>query len=416
MDQTAADRERAIDLRAMKRRATGLLVLATAIYLWAKIAGDRTGVLGYIEATAEAAMVGGIADWFAVTALFRHPLGLPIPHTAIVEKRKDQIGRSLGDFVQDNFLDRDTVLDRIEKAEPAAKLGAWLSVPANADLAANQIGAVLKAGTEILRDDEVRTAIESIVVTRVEDTPVAPMVGRAVDFAIDGDHHHAVVDAVLNGLGQMLHDNATVLRDRLSTESPWWVPEPLDDRVFERLFDAMQRFVAELAGNRDHELRRNVNARIASLAADLRESPELAQRGEELKAELLHHPQFREWTGGLWEDLKRSLVEAVDDDQSTFSLRLREAVLSAGRSLTDDDDLQRKVDGWIAAIAGYVTDQSSGEAADFIASTIERWDAKDTSERIELQVGRDLQFIRINGTLVGGLAGLLIHLISELAL
>ncbi|NNE75214.1 MAG: DUF445 domain-containing protein [Acidimicrobiales bacterium] len=402
------------DLRRMKWRATGLLIVATVVYFVMRAVADRTGWQGFVEATAEAAMVGGLADWFAVTALFRHPLGLPIPHTAIVPNRKDTIGRSLGDFVQQNFLDGDLVAERLERADIATRLGDWLVQPANARAVGRQAGGVVLAAIDVLNDDDVQAGIEAIVAERVMATPVAPMVGRVVDFAVEGEHHQAIFDSMLRGLAQVLGENQGVLRMRLAQESPWWVPEPVDDRVFERLFIGMQAFLSDLSRDRHHPLRRNLEARIAGLAHELRSSPDLLERGEHLKGELLAHPAFREWTDGLWSDLKAGIVRAAKNPESEMYDRLTEAAQAAGVQLRNDPALRVKVDRWIVTAARGLATHGQAEVSDFIAGTIERWDADETSELIELQVGRDLQFIRINGTLVGGLAGFVIHLISTL--
>ncbi len=414
MQLTPDDQARASNLRLMKAQATLLLLVATAVYVYAKVTGDRTGVLGYVEATAEAAMVGGIADWFAVTALFRHPLGLPIPHTAIIPKRKDQIGQNLGDFVQDNFLDGDVLAERLRNVGPGRRLGEWLSEPENASSVGRQAGAVVQAVTEVLNDDDVQASIEAIVIDRAEKVPVAPIAGRVIEFAVDGGHHHTVFEATLRSISTVLDDNENMLRSRLARESPWWVPEPVDDKVFERIFAGVNRFLLELLSDPDHQLRRSVDGRVSEVALQLRTSPEMRERGEELKAELLAHPKFREWITALWLDLKQMIVSSSQDADSELRQRIDQALQNAGEALASDPDLQEKVDRWAVSALQYVAEQGRTEVADLIASTVERWDAEETSERIELQVGRDLQFIRINGTLVGGLAGFLIHLLSSL--
>ena len=410
---TDADEHRRRELRWHKARATGLLVAATVAFLVLVLTTDGSGWSGYAEAAAEAAMVGGVADWFAVTALFRHPLRLPIPHTAIIPNRKDQIGASLGDFVQDNFLEPDVLRDRLGSSDIAGRIGRWLEVPGNARRVGDQAGTIIGSAIEVLRDDEIQEGIESYVARRVDTFEPTPLAARAIEFAIEGEHHHAIFDAGLEGLRNVLNDNRDLMRRRLANESPWWVPEPIDDRIFDKIYGAINTFIDDVTGDPDHEFRRNLDGRIAALADRLRDSPELRARAHELKAELLAHPATREWTSNLWVNMKHALLLAADDPTSELRLRIHAAALSAGESLRADPALRAKVDNWVVGAIAHLAGESRSEIADFIGHTVAGWDAYETSERIELQVGRDLQYIRINGTVVGGLVGLLIHAVAQ---
>ena len=398
----------------MKMVAASLLIAAAIVFIVARGLEESRPWLGYVRATAEAAMVGAFADWFAVTALFRHPLGLPIPHTAIVQARKDQIGASLGGFVRDNFLTSDVLRDRLEGAGLARRLGTWLADPANAKTVSAQSAAVVGGVTEVLQDDVVQRGIEDAVLARARTVPVAPVVGRVVEVAIDGDHHQVLLDAVLGGLGRFMDENRPLFRKRLYEESPWWVPESVDDVVFEKIYEVVQKFLEDLSNDRGHEMRVDIDRRTAELARELTTSPELAAKGEELKAQFLAHPEVRAWSSSLWARMKAGLVDATNDEGSELRLRLEEALCEAGRSLASDPAMQAKIDRWIVEATAYVAEEFRGEVADLIATTVERWDTEETAERLELQVGRDLQFIRINGTLVGGVVGLAIYTISEL--
>ncbi len=398
----------------MKAVATGLLIAAAVVFVFARWAEEDHGWAGYLRATAEAAMVGAIADWFAVTALFKHPLGLPIPHTAIIKKRKDQIGASLGGFVRDNFLTREVVADRLEHAELGRRVGHWLAQPDNARAIGDQSAAVVRGVTEVLNDDVVQRSLEEVVANRIRSVPVAPVVGQAIDVAVEGDHHQALLEATLAGVATFLEENRVVFRERLATESPWWVPEPIDDRVFEKIYVAVSRFIADVAADRNHQLRHELDHRTLEFATRLKESDDMLERGEAIKAELLDHPEVRRWSESLWSRVKTALLDAADDPTSPFRIQLETALQHAGSSIEADPVLQAKIDSWIVGATGYVAEQFRGEVADLIAHTVERWDTDETSDRIELQVGRDLQFIRINGTIVGGLAGLAIYTISEL--
>jgi uncharacterized membrane-anchored protein YjiN (DUF445 family) len=406
--------ERRRQLATMRRRATALLVAMTVVFVVARMAEDEGATwVGYVRATAEAAMVGGLADWFAVTALFRHPLGVPIPHTAIVPARKDQIGRSLGQFLQANFLSGPIVEERVLASSPGARLAEWLGRPGSPATVARHLADGLVALSGALRDDEVQGAIEDLVVTRLRDTPVAPIAGRFLGAATAEGRHHELVDAALRGFDKYLIDEREVLRGRFGQESPWWVPESIDDRMFEKLHGGLRGFIREVVDDPRHELRDHLDARLAELATRLREDPALIARGEELKAELLEHPELRAWTASLWSDAKASLALQAADPDSPLRVRLERAVEGFAERLAEDAALQAKIDAGLSRFAGYVLDEYAGTLSEIIESTVERWDPGVVTDQLELLLGRDLQFIRINGTLVGGLIGLFLHTVSQ---
>lgn len=394
--------------------AVAMLVLAAVVFIIARGLEESNGWAGYVRATAEAAMVGAIADWFAVTALFRHPLGLPIPHTAIIEKRKDQIGESLGGFVQENFLTREIVTERLQGANLAQRVGGWLREPENAATIGAQSAAVVSGITEVLRDETVQHGMDQVVTARVKAIPVTPLIGKAVDVAIEGEHHQRLLEMTLVGLSNFMDENQDTFRYRLAEESPWWVPETVDDRVFDKIYEAIAKFLVEIRTQKGHEFRRQLDQRTLELSERLKSDPELEARGEKLRDEILAHPEVRAWTSSLWTRIKSGLVEATEDPESDLRVQLQQALVEAGTSLESDPVLQAKIDRWITDSIGYIAEQFRGEVAELIASTVRRWDAAETSDRLELQVGRDLQFIRINGTIVGGIAGLVIYTLSEL--
>ncbi len=412
---TTLDDQRSRDLRRMKATATGLLVAVMIVFIIARVVRDgASGWLEYVEAFAEAAMVGALADWFAVTALFRHPLGIPIPHTAIIPKRKDQIGASLGEFVQENFLTEDLLNERLRNARIGARLGEWLSHPANALRASAAAGDVLRGALEVVDDRAIAGSIESMVERRIRATPVAPLIAKAIDVAVENGHHQRLLDATMSGLKNFLDDNRTTFRERLQHESPWWVPENIDDRIFDKIFSGVHRFLDDVGRDHQHDVRRSIDQRVASFAQRLRDDPELIAKGEELKDELLAHPDVRAWIASLWGEMKQSLEQASIDPDSELRRRMTFSLSQLGQRLKDDAALQAKIDGWVASAGSYLVSNYRGEVSTMISSTVERWDAESTSRRLELQVGRDLQFIRINGTVVGGLAGVVIHLLTEL--
>ncbi len=398
----------------MKLIATGFFVAAAVVFVVAKLFEDRGAWIGYVRAGSEAAMVGALADWFAVTALFRHPLGLPIPHTAIIPNRKNEIGRSLGEFVQGNFLTREVITERMAGVHVGERLGTWLSEPNNAERAAEAAADAMGGVLEVLDDRDVEEALGSAVERRLEQTEVAPLLGKAIDVAVDGNHHQRMLDGVMKGIGGFLEDHREMLRGRLDQESPWWVPDSIDDRVFAKIFGGVQRFLADVSSSPNHEVRSSIDERVVALAGKLRNDPALIAKCEALKLELLHHPDVQAWLQSLWGELKSSMLTASKDPESELRRRLVDGFANAGVRLTTDSQIQAKIDDWVERLVSHVVENYKHEVAGLISSTVERWDSADTSKRIELQVGRDLQFIRINGTVVGGLAGIVIHTVSEL--
>ncbi|MEI8241339.1 MAG: DUF445 domain-containing protein, partial [Actinomycetota bacterium] len=341
-------------LRRMKRLALALLVFVTALFLIAHHYEPQHTAWGYVRAFAEAAMVGALADWFAVTALFRHPLGIPIPHTAIIPHRKDQIGESLGRFVQDNFLTEEVLQERLAHAEVGRRLGVWLSEPANAAKAGSAVADGVRGGLEVIDDRDVGDALENLIEQKIRSTSVAPLLGRAIDITMDGGHHQRLLDALLAGLSNFIDDQRLVFRSRLAAESPWWIPEPIDDRIFQKVVTGAHSFLADIAANPQHEIRRSIDQQLQHLAQRLRTDPELMAKGEDIKADLLAHRDVRAWLESLWGEVKAALMTATADPGSDLRLRIDASLQRMGERLAVEPDLQAKVDQWVQRAAGYV--------------------------------------------------------------
>jgi uncharacterized membrane-anchored protein YjiN (DUF445 family) len=408
------DPRRARDLARMKRLATGLFLLAAVVFVVCTVFGSGVPWVGYVRATAEASMVGALADWFAVTALFRHPLGLPIPHTAIIPRKKDQIGESLGAFVQENFLTRASVEHTLATIDVPGRLGAFLSAPGRAERLAGDAGAALSGLGDLLDDDEIQPAVAALVDRRLQAVPAAPIVARVLELVIDGDRHQEVLSVALRGLARFLDENKLVFRAQLGDASPAWVPDWVDDRLFTRVFTGVEQFLEEVGEDPRHELRRAYDARLRAYIHALRTDPGTAARVEELKKELLEHPAVRAWSGSLWTQAKTALLAAAADPDSELQGRVAALIRDLGRRLQTDPTLREVVQRQSLRLAGYLVERFSGDVAALVGNTVARWDTEETSRRIELQVGRDLQWIRVNGTVVGGLAGLVIYTIGQL--
>jgi uncharacterized membrane-anchored protein YjiN (DUF445 family) len=400
-------------LRTMKRRATGLLVFMAVAFVVITVFGDNTGWTGYLQAAVAASLVGGVADWFAVTAVFRHPLGVPIPHTAVIVERKDKFGETLGAFVQENFLSSDAMTARLREAHLARRLGDWLADRANAEAVAHHVADVAVELADMLRDEDVQGVLHEQVRRGLENVPLAPLAGKVLRGATEDGRHQELFDAVLRGVGRSLDEHRETLRSRFEEESPWWVPTAIDHRIFDRLLDGLCSFFDSVNADPNHELRVRLDDWINQLAERLEHSPEYRVRGEQLKGELLDHAELRDWLGSLWIDAKAALRSQAADPESELRQRLADAIVAAGRRLGSDPALAAKVDDVIEWGVGYVGEHFHAEIAGLVSGTLARWDAEETSRKLELLLGPDLQFIRINGTVVGGLVGLGIHFVGE---
>jgi uncharacterized membrane-anchored protein YjiN (DUF445 family) len=409
------DPERARDLARMKRLATGLFLLAAAVFLACVLLGEEAGAwVGYVRATAEASMVGALADWFAVTALFRHPLGIPIPHTAIIPRKKDQIGASLGAFVQTHFLTREVVEHTVDAADVPSRLGALLAAPGRAERLAGDAAVALQGLGDVLRDEDVQPAVAALVDRKLHATPAAPVLARVLELVVEGDRHQEVLSAALRGLSRFLYENRLVFRARMGDASPAWVPDWVDDRVFDRAFLGVLEFLDDVGQDPRHELRRSYDVRLKAYVHALRTDPATAARAEEFKKELIEHPAVRAWSASLWTNAKNAVLVAAADPDSELRTRVAAMIRDVAARLQTDPVLRDLVQKQGRRAAGYLAERFAGDLAVLVSSTVARWDTDETSRRIELQVGRDLQFIRINGTVVGGLAGLLIYTIAQL--
>jgi uncharacterized membrane-anchored protein YjiN (DUF445 family) len=406
--------ERVVALRRMKLIAAALLVGAAVVYVVCRTVWDGAGAAGYVQAAAEASMVGGLADWFAVTALFRYPLGLPIPHTAIIPRKKDQIGEGLAGFVSEHFLTPEIVGERMAAARVPQRVGAWLADPEHARQVAEELSGAVGGLATVLRDDELRNAVATFADKRLRELEVSPLLSRVLEAACNSGQHQAALTVMLRGLMRFLEDNRSVFRRRLSEESPEWVPDWVDDRVFHKGFTALQSFLADVTTQDDHELRRTFDTQLRAFAERLRSDPAQRARIEQAKLQLLDRPDVREWLTTLWTNLKKLIVDGAADPDSDLRRSVESLTVRAGEVLRDDAAVGAKVDEALQRLTGHVVTHYATDVAGVISATVQRWDTAETSRRLELQVGRDLQFIRINGTVVGALAGLVIYSVSQL--
>jgi uncharacterized membrane-anchored protein YjiN (DUF445 family) len=413
MAPTPADEQRRRGLRHMRLVALSLLILAAVVFV-ATLRLPHDGVWGFVNTGAEAAMVGALADWFAVTALFKHPLGLPIPHTAIIPKRKNEIGRNLQEFVTENFLTEEIARERLAAAHVADRIGSWLGEPANRRRAMVEVVRVSQAGLGRLKDDEVRDLVEDFLIPRLVSEPIAPIAGTLLEGIIDEQTHRGLVDLGLEQLRAWLAENPGTYAAVLGERAPWWSPPWVDDKVIHWSYSQVLHWLDDIRGDHHHPARTAFDDLLRRLADDLQHDEEVMARAEGLKERLLTHPQVPQTAVGLWTSFRASLLAAMDDETSYFWRRGDELLDHLGRHLREDQAWRDRVEARLGEAVSFFVNTYGHELAEVISITVDRWDGKEAAERIELHVGRDLQFIRINGTIVGALAGLAIHALSRL--
>ena len=409
---TPADTERRRRLVQMKILATSMLGLMAVIFVIAFSLQDRHPVWGYVRAAAEAGMVGAIADWFAVTALFRRPLGLPIPHTAIIPTRKDAIGSSLSEFVATNFLSEEVIREKLARFSIAAKVGGFLASPQGAGRITDELATAVKGISNVLKDDEIAGVLETVARRKIAETKVGPPLGRIAGEVFARGEHHPLVDFVIDRMHAWIRDNYSLVSRVVSQRAPSWSPRFLDGYVADRIYREVETFALAVKTDPEHQLRVALDKFLAEFAVDLQNDPETIAKAEAIKERIMDNDQVRVLAAGAWRSIKEALLSAAQDPDSPLRRSVFDGLTAFGIRLQTDFSTAAKVDNWVADAAGYLARNHARSITGIIDETIARWDGEATSRKIELQVGRDLQFIRINGTVVGALAGLAIYTVA----
>jgi uncharacterized membrane-anchored protein YjiN (DUF445 family) len=396
----------------MKQLATGLLLMVSGIYVTASIYEHHFVWIGFVAATAEAAMVGAIADWFAVTALFRHPLGIKIPHTAIIPLRKHVIASQFGDFVQTNFLSEKVISDKIRSMHLSRSIAAWLVRPQNAHAVAEQITEGLGGIVRVVNDEDIQKLIETKLAAKINDTSLAPIIGDLLSFLTAGKRQQDLIDTVVAAGLRILQDSDLDIQNHVSQETPWWFPDSVDKAIYSKIVRSVSNTLHDMQIDVLHPLRVRMVIGMNEFMDNLKHSQDIFDKERVIKQDLLKESAVRDFTGSLWEDLKKALLSQSEQSDSELAQAMERTVIAFGESILEDDALAEKIDQWGEQSAKYLITNYGHEISNLITNTIDQWDPIATSERIELQIGKDLQFIRINGTLVGGLVGLLIHTVN----
>ena len=397
-------------LRRTRLFATALLAVMAVIFAGTTWLASPSPYVGAIRAFAEAALVGGLADWFAVTALFRRPLGLPIPHTAIVPARKNQIGRALARFIRDHFLVREAVARRFRRTNLAARLAAWLEEAGNAARVSRDLGLALAWA---LHDDhdggELRGALGATLRSAFDDVPVNRAVATLLEVLTTGERADLIIGQLVAFGRTELERNRVMIRVRIHEQSPWWLPKFIDQEIFDKLVGGLEELLEAMAADPAHPARDEIKTRLLAMQHALAADPELAAKSRALKDELVTHPAVRSYALELWQRLRAELAASLADETSPLTQGLKREIGALGVRLRADERLAAELDEWLKDLLLHIVDNYRDPLSEIVSETIESWDAAATSRRIELNIGTDLQFIRVNGTLVGGLVGLALY-------
>ncbi|QNK82770.1 DUF445 domain-containing protein [Nakamurella sp. PAMC28650] len=407
-----ADQERRRRLVQMKVIATSMLAVMAIIFVVAFSLQARHPWLGYVRAAAEAGMVGALADWFAVTALFRRPLGLPIPHTAIIPERKDAIGSSLSEFVATNFLSEEVIREKLSRFSIASRLGGFLASPEGAARITDEMATAVRGISTVLKDDQVAGVLEAVARRKIAGTEVGPPLGRIAAEVFARGEHHPLVDFIIDRVYDWIRGNYTLVSRVVSQRAPSWSPKFLDGYLADKIYREVEAFALAVKTDPQHQLRIALDHFLGEFADDLQHDPVTMAKADAIKDRIMDNDQVRLLAAGAWRSIKETLLAAAADPESPLRVSVLEGLTAFGRRLQEDGPTASKVDAWVADAAGYLARHHARSITAVIDETIARWDGEATSRKIELQVGRDLQFIRINGTVVGALAGLVIYTLA----
>ena len=397
----------------MRRIAGGLLLLMALLFVIARLLRERHPAMAFVGAFAEAAMVGAIADWFAVTALFRHPLGIPIPHTAIIPSNKERIGENLGNFLEHNFMSYEVVHGELERIDFAGSAAHWLAQEANARAVAAQLTSAVPALLRMVDDRDAALFLRDALAGALKEVKLAPLLAQLLGVLVAGRQHHVLLEKVLGFVAAALDEYRPYIRQKVHEHSPRWIPKAIDEKFYERLMAGVQEMLSEIQ-DEDSQWRARFQAATEDLIAKLASSPEYEQKLRALLDSSLGHPLLRSYLGEVWDDARRRLLADTCQPDSKIAAHIEQALRSFSAALARNQAVQVKLNDWLRTFAAETIVAKRELIVDLVRRVIRSWDADTLSRKFELDVGRDLQYIRINGTIVGGLVGLLLHAVGLL--
>ncbi len=398
-------------LDRMRAIAGGLLLLMAALLILARTLEGARGGWPYVAAFAEAAMIGGLADWYAITALFRHPLGIKMPHTAIVPSNKERIGESIGNFLQYNFMTRHVVREELARVDFAGAAADWLAAPANGAEVAGQLTRALPAVLRTIDDRQARDVMGAALAGAFDGVRLAPALGRVLELLVAGRQHHVLLERILGIVARALEQNRPYIRAKVHENSPRWLPKAIDEKLFERILEGVQGILIEIQGE-DSEWRARFDQAAREMIERLSGSEEYERKLHAMLTRGIEHPALRAYTEDVWRALKARVLADCASAASRIGARAGAALRALGAALQADEQLRTRINESLRAVVADTIVERRDMIAAVVWRVIRNWDAQTVSRKFELQVGKDLQYIRINGTLVGGAVGVALHAIS----
>lgn len=409
------DQEKQRQLTRYKTLATGLFLLMALVFISMTFLQKHNPShwIGYIRAFSEAAMVGALADWFAVTALFHHPMGLKIPHTNLIEQSKEKIGDNLGNFVVDNFLAPDNIRPYILKLKVSGFVGDWIEKGRNQDLFVKEASTILLDILHKLDDRDVVKFITNKALELTDSVKINKLVGNGIDYVIQKNDHQKIITNLSAQIKNYIIENETIVTERVEKESYFFVPKSVDRKISEKIVSGLSHYFEEIEQNLSHPLRHEITEKILLFADEIKTETRWENEFQSIKDDFLKTDKLTQYAEDIWFSIKKSVISELTEEQSVLKIYIKKNLAELASNLKSDEKLQGKIDTWIRVTAYKYILKNTKEAGLLISNTVGNWEGKELSRKLELEVGKDLQFIRINGTIVGGLVGLIIYTIAN---
>lgn len=402
-------------LRKYKAFATGLFVLMAVLFIGTTLLQKTIDShwIGYVRAFSEAAMVGALADWFAVTALFRHPLGLPIPHTNLIENSKQKLGDNLGNFVVTNFLSPENIRPYIQKLKISNFVGEWLGKEKNQDILLKNLSDIVLDILNKLDDSEVSRFISNKVFEMTDTIKLNAILGSGINYLLDKNDHQRIITNLSSQIKNYIAENDEMIKDRVKKGSYTFIPAFVDNKIADKITTGLSDFFKEIEQDPNHEIRNLITQKIYDFSNELKQDPKWEEEFKNIKNDLLKNDKLNEYSNDIWISIKNTLTKELQDDESSLKKYLSKNLNEFSQNLKNDENFQKKIDDWVRVTAYKYILKNTHQFGSLISSTVGNWQGKELSEKLELEVGKDLQFIRVNGTIVGGLVGLIIYTIAN---
>ena len=409
------DTEKKIQLRRYKMFATGLFVLMAIIFIVMTILEKKNHAhwIGYIRAFSEAAMVGALADWFAVTALFNYPLGIKIPHTNLIENSKERIGDNLGNFVVENFLSPQNIRPYIQKIKISGFVGDWLSKERNHENLMKEVSHIILDILNKLDDTEVVNFIGKKAKEMSDDLKINEIIGNGLEYILDKNDHQRFITNLSKQIKEYVLNNQNLVKERVKSESFFLVPKFVDDNIADKITKGLSKYFEEVELNENHSLRKEITDKLYSFSSEIKTEEKWVEEFATIKKDFLKEEKIKQYSTDIWNSIKKSLSKELEEEQSALKNYIKKNLAELSENLKTDENFQNKIDHWIRVTAYKYILKNTHQFGALISSTVGNWEGKELSEKLELEVGKDLQFIRVNGTIVGGLVGLIIYTVAN---